>query len=91
MAHFSVPTRRLRYALTLHLHDVAEPTTIGELADAMLEAGIDVAGRPSKVISDALRTEVSRGRVLRLGRGTYRAGVMPESTGRYLRRWLAEH
>lgn len=65
--------------------------TVEQLVDAMGAKGIEVLGRPSKEISDALRTEVSRGRVVRLERGTYRAGSMPESTGRFIRRWLAEH
>lgn len=91
MAYYSVPTRKLRYALTLHLHERREAATVQELVDAMRTANVEVLGRPSKAVSDALRTEVSRGRVVRLSRGWYRAGSMPESTGRFLRRWLAEN
>lgn len=91
MAYYSVPTRKLRYNLTLHLHAVRTPATIGDLIEAMRAEGVEVLGRPSKAISDALRTEVSRGRVVRAGRGVYRAGSMPESTGRFLRTWLAEN
>jgi len=54
--------------------------TIAELIDAPKWHGFCVRGRPSKVISDALRWEIERGRVERLGRGRYRPGYMPHGT-----------
>jgi hypothetical protein len=42
--------------------------------------GFDVAGRPSKVVSDALRYEIAHGRVRRLKRGRYGPVSMPPST-----------
>lgn len=44
----------LRYMLTMQLA-VHGPATIGELIDALSWHGFCVRGRPSKVISDALR------------------------------------
>lgn len=58
--------------------------TVQDLVDALDRRGIDVPGRASKTISDALRWEVSRGRVMRVGRGRYRTGAIPRST----RWWL---
>ena len=51
----------------------------------MEAAGFRITGRPGKVVSDHLRAEVNRGRVVRLGRGRYRAGVIPGSTRRRMR------
>jgi hypothetical protein len=42
--------------------------------------GFDIRGRASKVVSDALRREIDRGRVLRLKRGRYGPGEMPRAT-----------
>jgi hypothetical protein len=59
-----------------------------ELTTAVEDAGLQAEGRPGKAISDALRTEVARGRVVRVGRGRYAAGAAPRTTLRYFRRWL---
>ncbi|WP_241010714.1 hypothetical protein [Mycobacterium camsae] len=69
----------LRYVLTwqLALHG---PATIAEMIDALEWHGFCVKGRASKVISDALRWEIRRGRVRRLGRGKYGPAGMPRST-----------
>jgi len=69
----------LRYVLTwqLALHG---PATIAEMIDALEWHGFCVKGRASKVISDALRWEIGRGRVRRLGRGKYGPAGMPRST-----------
>ncbi|ORW56529.1 hypothetical protein [Mycobacterium riyadhense] len=69
----------LRYVLThqLALHG---PATIAELISALNWHGFQVQGRASKAISDALRWEVERGRVYRLGRGRYGPGYVPRST-----------
>jgi hypothetical protein len=45
--------------------------TIEELYRSLLVRGVRPVGRPSKSISDALRTETKLGRVLRTGRGAY--------------------
>jgi len=69
----------LRYVLTVQLA-VHGPATIAELIDALKWHGFCVRGRPSKVISDALRWEIERGRVQRLARGLYGSGYMPRGT-----------
>jgi hypothetical protein len=69
----------LRYWLTSTLHRRG-PMTVAELSRAASGAGFPVPGRASKTISDALRWEVRRGRVVRLGRGRYGPGTMPRST-----------
>jgi hypothetical protein len=77
--------RSLRYTLTLALMDAGRPMTVGELTDAPGDAGRAPEGRPGKVISDALRWEVRRGRVRRLRRGVYVSGHLPRSTQCWMR------
>lgn len=69
----------LRYVLTMQLA-VHGPATIDELIEALNWHRFSVRGRPSKAISDALRWEIGRGRVRRLGRGRYDPGYLPRST-----------
>ena len=76
----------LRYVLTDRIcsPDRAE-WTVAALVDFLGDSGFLLSGRPSKRVSDALRWEVGRGRVHRVGRGRYRAGSMPGSTRRRIR------
>jgi hypothetical protein len=69
----------LRYVLTMHL-SVHGRATIAELIEALGWHGFRVRGRASKAVSDALRWEMGRGRVHRLGRGVYGPGYIPRST-----------
>lgn len=69
----------LRYALTLYLAHHG-PATIGEMTEALTGQGFRIHGRASKVISDALRWEMGRQRVRRVGRGRYGARYIPRST-----------
>jgi hypothetical protein len=69
----------LRYALTLYLFQHG-PTTVADLIEALQFQGFDIPGRASKSVSDALRTDVANGRVLRLKRGRYGPGSMPRAT-----------
>ncbi len=72
--------------LTWHLHRQGS-LTVRQLASLLERGGFTTLGRPSKAISDALRWEVARGRVLRVGRGRYVAGHIPRTTlGRIRRR-----
>jgi hypothetical protein len=87
--------RGLRFVL------IDELMTRGELSVAQMAAtlaahGYDLGGRASKIISDALRWEVRRGRVLRPARGRYRFHQAPVSTVRRIqifatraRNWIA--
>lgn len=64
---------------------------VAEMVTVLTERyGFDLGGRASKVISDALRWEVRRGRVVRLSRGRYRFARATRSTVRRVR-LLAGH
>jgi hypothetical protein len=69
----------LRYLLTMHLF-LHGPATVSELVRTLASQGFDIAGRASKSVSDALRTEIGRGRVYRLRRGRYGPDWMPRGT-----------
>ena len=69
----------LRYLLVLHIHRHGL-TTVSEMVTMLRDIGFDVDGRPSKTISDALRTDVKLDRVRRRGRGLYSPGAIPRST-----------
>lgn len=89
------PTRELRglilrYFLTVTMVDSGREVTVRELCEALTARGCATAGRTSKVISDALRWEVRRGRVQRTGRGRYAARRFPRQTLGWMRARLAE-
>ena len=65
--------------------DTRTPLTISELVARIEAGGFTVSGRASKTVSDALRWEVRRGRVTKVGRGRYARGVMPRSTEWWIR------
>jgi len=76
--HF-IAGRELRWVLTVYLFE-GRTMSVQALVRALEDDGFAVLGRPSKVVSDALRWEIRRGRVVRLGRGRYAAGRMPKQT-----------
>ena len=59
--------------------------TVAELVQVLRAEGYELGGRESKVVSDALRWEVARGRVIRRSRGVYAYGKTPPSTARRIR------
>ncbi|MGZ6780227.1 MAG: hypothetical protein ACXVGO_14670 [Mycobacterium sp.] len=65
----------LRYLLTAYLYDHGS-ATVEELVDALAYHGFRPVGRSSKAVSDALRWESARGRVIRVRRGRYGPGSM---------------
>jgi hypothetical protein len=69
----------LRYALTEFLFQHGAKT-VAELIEALDYQSFEIPGRASKVVSDALRHEIARGRVVRLKRGRYGPGDMPRAT-----------
>jgi hypothetical protein len=69
----------LRYALTIHLMDHGH-SSINEMIAELRAYNFSVRGRASKAVSDALRWEIERGRVNRLGRALYGPGEVPRST-----------
>ena len=74
--------RALRFVLLDELMG-REEMTVAEMSAVVVERhGFDLGGRASKIISDALRWEVRRGRVIRLGRGRYRFSHAARSTTR---------
>ncbi len=80
--------RGLRFVLVDELRQRGTMTVAGMVL-VLAEYGFDVGGRVSKVVSDALRWEVARGRVVRVERGVYRFAGAPASTARRIRVFAA--
>ncbi len=80
--------RGLRFVLVDELRQ-RRTMTVAEMVKVMAESGFDLGGRASKVISDALRWELARGRVIRLERGVYQYHKAPVSTIRRIRLFAA--
>ena len=80
-----VRTWQLRALLTLTIHAAGRPVTVAELVDAVEATGFGLAGRSSKVVSDAVRGDVAKGWVRRVGRGRYAPGYLPRSSKTRLR------
>ena len=76
----SVTGYPLRWAMTLLMAEDRREWTIPELVAGLELLGLEPPGRPSKAASDALRGEVRKGRVVRVGRGRYRFAYAPKST-----------
>ncbi len=75
--------RALRFVLVDELMRRKGEMTVAEMVAAVVHRhGFDLGGRASKIISDALRWETRRGRVVRVGRGRYRFSHTARSTGR---------
>lgn len=71
----------LRWVVCLMLHDERKQMSVSEIAAELEAAGYEVPGaRKGKLISDALRWEVQRGRVILVRRGVYARGFMQRST-----------
>lgn len=77
--------RALRFVLVDELRQRPE-MSVAELVAAVAAHGFDLGGRASKIISDALRWEVRRGRVTRLRRGWYAYLRAPAATARRIGR-----
>lgn len=75
-----VSGRDLRYVLTWHLVEAGSVLPVRDLVRAVEADGFAIPGQPNKPVSDALRWEIGWGRVVRVGRGRYRAGQMPRQT-----------
>ena len=76
--------RALRFVLVNELAQHGT-LTVAEMVTIVRRYRFDLGGRESKIISDALRWELARGRVIKLGRGVYRYGRPPPSTARRIR------
>jgi hypothetical protein len=75
----------LRYVLANELQNSRRPLSVSELADRLQRRGFTFAGRPSKAISDSLRTEVRKGRAQRISRGVYMFVTASRSMARRFR------
>lgn len=80
--------RALRFVLVDELRQ-RDAMTVAEMVTVMAGYGFDLGGRASKVISDALRWELARRRVRRLGRGVYCYVGAPRSTARRIQIFAA--
>ena len=78
---YPLRAKALRFILINELMHHPE-RRIADLVATVGRYGYTLTGRASKVISDALRWEIRRGRVQRLGRGRYRYTGTPRSTAR---------
>jgi len=76
----------LRYLLISHLVEGRGILTVRELAARVESEGFTLRGRATKTVSDALRWEVRRGRVVRHGRGLYGPGSVPRETKSRIRK-----
>jgi hypothetical protein len=82
--------RQFRYLLTTLLKEARRPLTVAELVVLCEAEGVVFAGRPSKIVSDALRWEIGWRRVTRVSRGVYRFLRAPRSTTQWIRRRVTE-
>lgn len=83
--------RNLRYALLTLLEQAGRPCSISELIEQLEALGLVLRGtNQPKTIGDALRWEVTKGRVRRTARGTYESGFRPPSTARKHRERLRD-
>jgi hypothetical protein len=87
---WSSSRRALRYRLTLLLRRAGRPLNLDDLATALDQAGWPAPDPATKSISDSLRWEVAKGRVVRVGRGRYAAGHVDRRTAWWLQRQLDE-
>lgn len=70
----------LRFELTWNLVETGRVMTVAELAARAEARGWDLGERPGAKVSQTLRGEVRKGRVVREARNQYRLGVIPKST-----------
>lgn len=82
--------RPLRYLLITFLAEARRPLSVQELIARCHAEGVAFDGRPSKIISDALRWELRSGRARRIRRGVYRIGHVPRSTMRWIHHRVAQ-
>jgi len=82
---------RLRHVICACLLDEQTIMTVPEIVAEVEAFGLSIPGRASKTVSDALRSEVRKGRVVRLERSRYRTGSMPRSTEWWIRRQVVAY
>jgi hypothetical protein len=77
----------IRYLVIDALMRSPSPLSLDDLVVDLHRGGHDLGPPASarKHISDLLRSDLGRGRVVRVGRGVYRLGTVPVSTGYRIR------
>jgi hypothetical protein len=76
----------LRYYLYTLLLEAPGPVSVQQLLRLLAREHLIIRGRPSKVISDALRWEIGKGRVRRVSHATYVASrSIPRGTAHRIR------
>ncbi len=70
----------LRYELCIVLHEARRSLPVAEIVRRVEADGFAVGPNPHKVVADALRWEVRRGRARRVRRGVYATGRLPRSS-----------
>ncbi len=75
-----------RYILLEAMMRARTPMSIAELVETLESRGVQTGPSANKWVSDLLRSDLRRGRVVRVSRGLYGLGVMPPSTASYKRR-----
>ena len=63
---------------------------VAEIADELARSGFAFRCRPTQAVSDALRTEVTHGRVTHLDHGTYAIGRVTDRHLRYAQQCIRE-
>ena len=89
-SHPTLVGLELRYALVVALVESQRTMSIEELGGTVESWGFEIGGRRSKTISDALRWERRRGRVLQVRRGRYRQGHVPRGSLHRMQRTIAQ-
>ena len=72
-------TLELRRYLIARIIERGGAASVADLVDDLADAGFEVAGRPSKTVSDVLRPDVTRHRLVRLERGVYAEATIARS------------
>ena len=75
----------LRFVVADILKRANRPVKVSEIVETLVSQGFTFTTRPSKAVSDCLRTEVNRRRARRLSRGVYVFGFTSKSTHRRIR------
>ncbi len=70
----------LRYELCIVLHEARRSLTVAEIVGRIEADGFTIGPNAHKVVADALRWEVRRGRARRVRRGVYGTGRLPRSS-----------
>jgi hypothetical protein len=75
----------IRYLVLDALMRTPNPLSLDEIVQDLQRYGHDLGPSARKHVSDLLRSDLGRGRVVRVGRGVYRLGTVPVSTGYRIR------